>query len=70
MINIMNIKTTGLENICNMALKAHQYNVEHNTDVSGILRCKNHEYIIECNRWKLQSRSKSSVDQEFSFITV
>ena len=48
-----------------MALKV-QYNVERNTNVPGILRWKNHGYIIRCNRWKVYNLRFNV--QEFSFI--
>ena len=69
-MNITNIKTTGLANISNMALKV-QYTVKRDTNVPGMLRWKNHGTIIKYNTWKLQIRSKlGSNDQDFSFITI
>lgn len=45
-INITNIKISGVENICNMALKV-QYIVERDTNVPGVIRWNNHRATIK-----------------------
>ena len=49
--NITNTKITRLANVSHIALKAH-YTVIHNTNVPGILRCKNYGAIIKYNSGK------------------
>ena len=49
--NITNTKITRLANVSNIALKVH-YTVKQNTNVPGILRCKNYGAIIKYNSGK------------------